>query len=422
MPKLLLMFAVSACVAQTAFAENWPEWRGPNGNSVVTDGDYPVSWSEDENIMWKVALPGWGTSTPAIWEDRIFASCAGDEQNFVVCLNREGQEQWRTVCGESILSRNRKASGANPSPVTDGSLVFAYFKSGDLACLDFTGKTVWAVNLQDKYGADRLNWDLGTSPVLTEKAVVVAVMHQGPSYLVAFDKQSGEVLWKTDRDLGAPAEARDSYSTPMVLQDDGRQTLLVLGADHVTAYAAETGRELWRVGGLNPTLQRNFRSIASPTVIDGMVLAPYARGATLTAIRRGGEGDVTETHVAWISEEGSADVPTPVAKDGKVYVCGDRGDVYCYDVQSGELIWAERLPRNRYPYSSSPVLVGDKLYCTREDGTTFVLKVDGERPELIATNALRENTYATPAFVDGQVFLRTSDWLFCIGKKGNADS
>ena len=170
------------------------------------------------------------------------------------------------------------------------------------------------------------------------------------------------------------------------------------------------------MGGLNPQNQRNFRSIASPVVADGMVIAPYARGGSLTAIRLGGTGDVTDTHIAWTLYSSSADVPTPVAYQGNVYVCGDRGDVSCVEIATGKERWTESLPRNRYVYSASPVIADGKLYVTREDGRTFILQV-GDKPELLAENSVRENTLATPAFADGQIFLRTSDYLICIGKK-----
>jgi outer membrane protein assembly factor BamB len=417
MSKFPGVFLVVLLGVNVATADNWPAWRGPQGNNVVLGTGFPVSWGESDNIAWKVKLPGWGTSTPVIWDDRIFVTCADEDnnKNALLCLDRKGNQLWRADFGAIVQSRNRKAGGANPSPATDGTHVFAYYKSGDLACVEFDGNTVWKKNLQAQFGRDRLNWDLGTSPILTDDFVVIAVMHAGPSYVVAFEKRTGKVAWKQDRDLGAPAEARDSYSTPIVVKHGEQEYVTVLGADHVTTYAASDGKELWRVGGLNPEQRVNFRSIASPVVFDEMVFAPYARGATLTAIHWPKTAGA-EAEVAWTVRGNSADVPCPVATDGKVYVCGDRGDVSCLDAESGDVIWEERLPRNRYPFSSSPVIAGGKLYATREDGTTFVLELSNP-PKLIATNVLRENTYATPVFVDGQIFLRTSAYLFCIDKR-----
>ena len=240
-------------------------------------------------------------------------------------------------------------------------------------------------------------------------------MHRGPSYVVALDRSTGKELWKRDRDLGAPAESQDSYTTPLVVEQDGQEIVIILGADHVTAHAAATGNELWRVGNLNPEEFRNYRSISSPVIEGNVVIAPYARGKSLTAVRSGGSGDVTSSHVLWTAET-AADVPSPVVYQNCVYVCGDRYEVSCLDLASGDVKWSERIPRSNYPFSASPIIAAGHLYCTREDGATLVFKL-GEEPELVATNSLRENTYATPAFADGRIYLRTSDYLFCIGEE-----
>jgi outer membrane protein assembly factor BamB len=399
-----------------AAEEEWPGWRGPAQNLLVNGTGFPTHWNRNENIVWKVAVPGWGTSTPAVSGDQIFVNFCDEERNGVVCFDRAGQQQWLTRLGKAVANRNQKASGANPSPVTDGEHVFAYFRSGEVACLDTAGSVVWQVNTQERYGPDALWWDLGTSPVLTENLVVIAVMHQGPSYVVALDKKSGEEAWKADRNVEAPGEARDSYTTPIVVDRDGRETVIVLGADHVTAYDATNGQEIWRVAGLNPRRQGNFRSIASPLVMGDFLYAPYCRGETLTAIRLGGSGDVTDTHVVWRIESTASDVPSPVGDGQRLYLCSDRGDVSCLEAATGKEIWTERLPRNRFPFSSSPVLADGKLYCTREDGTTFVVQV-GEQPKLLSTNELDEFTYATPVFVDGRILMRTAEFLFCIGEQ-----
>lgn len=411
-----LLLTASLLFLSPVTADDWPTWRGPQADGVVSGGEFPLHWSEDENIVWKIPAPGWGTSTPIIHDGAVYLSAAEtDGDNQLLRIDSAGQEVWTVELGQAVAGKNRKAGGANPSPVTDGELIWAYFKSGDIGCVTTDGSLVWHRNLQDDYGADQLNWDLGTSPVLTSTGVVIAVMHQGPSYLVTLDRRTGEEVWRTPRDLGAPAESRDSYSTPVVVNHGGREQLVVLGADFVTAYDAADGAELWRVGGLNPSQRRNFRSIASPAVNDGLVFAPYARGDSLTSIRMGGRGDVTSSHVVWSVDDNSADVPTPVAVDDRLYVCSDRGVITCFEAATGTIVWSETLPRNRHNYSASPVIVNDRLYATREDGTTFVLKL-GDSPELIAENALREYTYATPAFADGHIYLRTSDWLFCIGE------
>jgi outer membrane protein assembly factor BamB len=397
-------------------AENWPNWRGPTSNGVAQGKDYPVEWSSSKNIAWKVKLPGGSGSTPAVWEDRIFVTRPADGKNALLCLDRKsGSTLWEKKIGTERKGKHKKGSGSNPSPTTDGSHVYVYYKSGDLACLDFKGNIVWQHNLQKMYGEDTLWWDLGTSPVLTSKYIIVACMQSGPSYVAAFDKATGKLAWKVPRILEAPEEAAQSYSTPIVVGEDGKEVLIVLGADHVTAHSATDGKEQWRVGGLNPTGHKYFRSIASPVVTDEMVFAPYARGATLTAIRRGGSGDVTKSHVAWVMRGNSPDVPTPTTANGRVYVLSDKGIVTCLDQKKGQEIWQGNLPKHRDKYSSSPVLADGRLYVTREDGTTFVLSA-GDKFELLAENKLGEFTLATPVFNNGQVLLRSFEHLYCVGK------
>jgi outer membrane protein assembly factor BamB len=413
-PALLCLLITSP-----ALADNWPNWRGPANNGVAPGRGYPTKWSATENIAWKVALPGKGTSTPVVWGDSIFVTCSLDSRNLLVCLDGSGRERWRVGLGEERKGKNAKASGSNPSPVTDGTHVFAYFKSGDFACVDFAGTIVWQKNLQKLYGDDTLWWDLGTSPVLTKETIVVACMHSGPSYVAAFKKGTGEVAWKHDRNLDAPEEAAQSYSTPVLLADGGRETLIILGADHVTAHDAATGREIWRVGGLNPTGHKYYRSIASPAVSNGVVVAPYARATTITGIRLGGGGDVTATHVAWKKDGLGTDVPTPVALNGKVYVCTDKGEVACLDIQTGTTLWSGVVEKHRTAFSSSPVIADGRIYVTREDGKTFVLE-QGNEFKVISENELGEQTVASPAFVDGQILIRTFDSLYCIGRPTQA--
>jgi outer membrane protein assembly factor BamB len=417
MRNIPLGTALAVILASTpALAENWPNWRGPTSNGVAAGKDYPAKWSATENVAWKVKLPSGSGSTPAVWEDRIFVSSAEGDKNTLLCLDRKnGETLWKATIGSERKGKHKKGSGANPSPITDGTHVFAYYKSGDLACLDMTGKVVWQQNLQEMYGEDTLWWDLGTSPVLTQKYVVIACMQSGPSYLAAFEKATGKLAWKEARMLSAPEESAQSYTTPVVMEERGAETLIVLGADHVTAHNAADGKELWRVGGLNPTGHQYFRSIASPVVSDGIVFAPYARGETLTAIRLGGSGDVTGSHVAWTMKGHSSDVPTPAAVDGRVYVLADNGTVSCLDQKTGKKIWQGSLPKHRDNFSSSPIVAGDRIYMTREDGTTFVLAT-GDEFKLLVENKLGEFTLATPVFNNEQVLIRTFEHLYCIGK------
>jgi outer membrane protein assembly factor BamB len=399
-------------LAAAAVADNWPRWRGPDFNGIAPAGEYPLEWTETENVAWRYPLPERSGSTPIVWEQSIFLTSTNEGENVLICLDRGGKEQWKAPIGEARAGKNRQyGSGSGPSPVTDGQHVYAYFKSGDLACVDFAGKVVWQKNIQDEYGEDTLWWDLGTSPVLTENAVVVAVLHSGPSYIVAFDKASGSELWKQDRTFQVNVENDHSYTTPLVHDTDRGQVLFVVGADHVTAHDAKTGEEIWRAGGLNPDNADNLRSVASPVVAKDVVVVPYNRGDTLTAFR------IDSGDEAWkIENPSGVDVPTPAAENGRVYLVSERGVVFCVDAASGEQVWSKTLPRGTTVFRASPVVTADRIYCLREDGTTFVLSKprQDEEPELLATNELGENVIASPVFVDGQVLIRTYENLYCI--------
>ena len=201
------------------------------------------------------------------------------------------------------------------------------------------------------------------------------------------------------------------------MNDNGQETLIVLGADHVTAHDGTNGQEMWRVGGLNPGGERYFRSIASAVVQNGIVVAPYARGKTITAIKLGGSGDVTESHVVWRKSELGTDVPTPAAAEGKVYLLNDKGTLTCMDAATGKELWAGQPEKNRNNFSSSPILADGKIYITREDGKTFVLAQGNEFKVLAANELDGSQAVATPVFVEGHIYIRTDTHLFCIGSK-----
>lgn len=424
MRTFLILFL--ALLAGTVHGSDWPSWRGPNGNGIANGQHYPTHWSATENVRWKTPLPGSAGSTPVVTGSLIALTCAEraakeeSGQNMVWGLNREtGEILWRREVGQEKPGKHKKGSGCNPSPVTDGKHIFVYFKSGDFAALDLKGNIVWHKNLQKEYGEDTLWWDLGTSPVLTEKHVVITVMQSqpSPSYLAAFNKETGEVVWKVLRELGAPEEAAQSYSTPVVTHHEGQEILVTVGADFVTAHAAADGKELWRVGSLNPEQNKYFRSIASAAVVGDMVVAPYSRGEMLYGIKLGGSGDVTKSHVVWQKKGISSDVPTSIATDGKAYVLTDKGVLACLNAMTGDLVWESQLQKNRNAYSASPILAGGNLYAIREDGTTFVAEA-GPAFKQVSVNSLGDGVtvVATPVFVDGQILIRTFEGLYCIGK------
>lgn len=406
-------------------AAEWPSWRGPNGNGVADGSGYPTTWGE-EDVKWKADLNGIGASTPAVLGDAIFVTTTNEGKNLISCLGMDGKERWTAELGSSIEGKQGKdGTGANPSPVVDGEHVFVYFKSGDFGCFDLKGELKWQTNVFERFAkvtTKTLWWDLGTSPVLTRDAIVITMMHTGPSYLAAFNRKNGKLLWKHDRETDAPVEAAQSYTTPVVTTNpDGKEVIVVTGADYVTCHdVAADGAELWRVGSLNPEHNEYFRSISSSVVADGIVIAPYARGGTLTAIKMGGSGDVTDSHVMWTNKDTSADVPTPVIANGRVYVVRDvktdRGTIDCLDLQTKKTIWSGQLQKHRMTFRASPILADGKLYVTRQDGTIFVVDAEADEFKVLGENRVaEEHTIATPVFVDGKILIRTQEHLYLVG-------
>ncbi len=419
----VLMIFVLSSLSHLSGA-NWPAWRGPTGNGVSSNGKFPSDFTNEKNVKWKVALPGSGSSTPAIWEDYIFITSAIDSKDGVTCFTRDGEKRWSQTFGDERGGKHKNGSGSNPSPVTDGKNVFVYYKSGTLASVDFKGKEIWKRNLQKDFGADSLWWDLGTSPVLVGDMIVVAVMQEYEggdpkveenSYLVAFSKSTGKLKWKTNRTYKVKAETGQSYTTPLVVGEKGKETIITFGSDHLTGHRASDGKLMWDCGGYNPANKAMWRVIASPSISDGIVVVPYGRKGHFAAVKASGSGDITKTNRLWMKEVG-ADVPSPIATDGKAYLITDRGEVICFELKSGDLLWRQKLPRASASYYSSPVMAGDRMILAREDGVVMVMRILEGGFELLSENDMGERVIASPVPLDGALYLRGSKHLYCIAE------
>lgn len=404
----------SAPADEPAAVRQWPRWRGPHDQGSTRDAEYPAGWSDPKQVLWKTKLPGIGCSTPAVWSEQILLTSPADGQNAVLAFDWQGKLLWQTAVGPESPGKHRNGSGSNPSPVTDGRRVFVYFKSGDLAGLDLDGRLLWKTNLQQKFAKDTLYWDLGTSPVLTDRDVVVAVMHSGESYLAAFDQETGALHWKAARNYKTPVEGDHSYATPQYITSGGRRFLLVWGAEHLTAHSPDDGALLWTCEGFNPDQNGNWVSVASAVVAGDLAVVPYGRGSRLAAIRLDGTGDVTQTHRLWTRTDTGSFVPTPAIDGNRLYLVRDDGEVECIALDSGKTLWKDRFPKHRAKFYASPIVAGGKLYAPREDGVVFVAEV-GEKFKLLSENDLGEHTIASPVPVGGKLLLRGEEHLWCIG-------
>jgi outer membrane protein assembly factor BamB len=410
-------FAIIIFSITIANAENWPQWRGPGLNGVSSEKNLPVTWTAEENVAWKLAMPGLSGSTPIIWGDKIFLNVAEGDNLSLWCVDRkQGTALWKKPLGGGN-TKMRKQNMSSPSPVTDGKSVYVMTGTGVLKGFDFTGKEIWSRDIQKDYGQFGLNWGYASSPLLFEDALFVQVLHgmktDEASYILRVDKKTGKTVWRVERPTNAIRESPDSYTTPALLRHAGRVEIVITGGDCVTGHDPADGRELWRVNGLNPDNHPFYRIVASPVIADGIIYAP-TRVKPLLAIKAGGRGDVTSSHKLWAFQNGP-DVPTPVTDGKYFYIVDDRGVMWCLDAKSGEVIWGQQRIKPG-TYSASPVLADGKIYVTSEDGITTVVKA-GPKFEVLAENNLNDYCLSSPAISDGQIFIRTTQHLYCIGKR-----
>jgi outer membrane protein assembly factor BamB len=304
---------------------------------------------------------------------------------------------------------------SSPSPVTDGRHVWAMTGTGILKAFDIDGREIWMRDIQKDYGRFGLNWGYGSSPLLYEDALYVQVLHgmktRDPSYLLRIDTATGRTVWRIERPTQARVESPDSYTTPAILHTAGASEIVVSGGDVVTGHDPATGRELWRANGLNPTNDANYRIVASPVVFGELIYAP-SRERPMLALKAGGRGDVTKSNVLWSFGNGP-DVPSPVTDGAYVYVVNDRGIMWCLDAKTGQEIYGKKRLRPG-TYSASPVLADGHIYFTSEDGVTSVVKT-GSSFDVISENDLDDYTLSSPAISSGQIFIRTTRFLHCIG-------
>jgi len=413
--RFIQSFFVVLILTAAANAQNWPQWRGPNLNGLSNEKNLPSRWTTDENIVWKLAMPSWSGSTPIIWRDLIFLNVAEGDNLSLWCVNRKkGDIVWKQPLGAGNV-KMRKQNMSSPSPVTDGRNVYVMTGTGILKSFDFKGTELWTRDIQKDYGQFGQNWGYASSPLLLDDSLYVQVLHgmktDDPSYVMRIDKKSGKTLWKVERATAAIRESPDSYTTPGLLRYGKNVEIVITGGDCVTGHDPATGKELWRANGLNPSNDPFYRIVASPVVFNDIVYVP-TRVKPLLALKAGGRGDITTSHVLWSTLNGP-DVPTPVTDGKYFYVVNDSGIMWCFDAKTGQEIYGKQRIKSG-AYSASPVLADEKIYITNEDGLTTVVKA-GPKFEVIAENALNDYCLSSPAISDGQIFIRTAGQLYCIG-------
>jgi outer membrane protein assembly factor BamB len=389
-------------------AKYWPRWRGPSGQGLVPTGTYVDRWSPTQNVKWKTPVPGAGNSSPIVWGDHIFLTTSYDDGRRLSMLafrRSNGERLWETFIPiDAVEHVHQKNGHASATPATDGELVYASFGRHGLVAVDFTGRIAW----HQKFSEIANYHGPAGSPVLYKDRVFL-YQDQKPTpdqtaFVAAFDRKTGRRIWHT------PRTETVGWGTPVVIRAGDRDELIVSSQRRVAAYDPDSGRELWSVGGLT------FEVIPTPVVGEGLVFCSSGRAGPTLAIRPGGRGDVTDTHVAWNSPKGSPFVPSGVLYGGLLYLVNDMQSIATvYEAKSGELMYQGRMGvAQREGFSASPVAVNGKIYFTNDEGETFVLRA-GREFNLLHTNTLGARTLASPALVDGIWYWRTVEGLVAIG-------
>lgn len=433
------MLSLLAMAPASLAAQHWPNWRGPSASGVSPATNLPVTWSDSQNVAWTAPVRGLGISSPIVWGDLVIVTSqigsgeartgprlvqsgnpleAGERPLGAGPARGDGQVTFLTsafdrATGKRVWEHQLPAEGAlpfvhekhnlaSPSPVTDGERVYVWFATGQVAALDLRGNLVWKKNLGAEYGPFQINWGHGSSPTVYRDTLILLCYHEGASYLLALDARTGAVRWKADADPGVT-----SYSTPAVVEVDGRAEIVVNSSIGVSGHDAATGRRLWHIE------ETNRFPVPAPFVHDGLIYTSRGyRSSPFLAIRPGGTGNVAASHVVWRVPSGAPYISSLVHYDGLIYMVGDVGVLTVTDAKTGERVFQERIGG---VYTASPVAADGKVYLVSEDGETIVLAA-GRTPRVLARNRLNARQLASPAISQGRLFIRSDDRIFAVGK------
>lgn len=404
---------------------SWPAWRGDLlGSGKSQESDLPLEWGREKNIKWRVDLTEAGNSTPVIHGDRIFVTQPVTETQWrgLMCFDRQdGSLLWKNGLTYGKEERTHRSNPyCSASPATDGEIVIAYYGSAGIAAYDFEGKELWRRDL----GAIDHTWGNSTSPLIHGDLVI---QYHGPAknaVLHAFNKKTGETVWQWDEPAWKPGKRTDgfgdrdgdgvigSFSTPILVDTGEREELIMSFPMEMKAFDPQSGEVLWTCGGLNPLVY------ASPVYSESekIVVAMGGYYGNSIGVKVGGSGDVTDTHRLWQHVRHNGGIGTGVVVGHHYYYQDSGGIAYCDDMKTGETLWKARLPGAGKSWGSF-VLVGDQhIYTLSQAGDTVVFKVNPEKLEVIAQSDLGEETNSSLAIADGDLFIRTHEALWCVGR------
>ncbi len=417
-------------------AGEWRHWRGPFYNGSSDETNLPDQWSQTENIRWVANLPGRSAATPIVCQDAIFISSTEPNSSklLALCFQRSsGQLLWQREVADGF-KRDHQSTFAAPSPVTDGEIVIFFYGNGPLVAFDFAGRELWKRDIQKDYGEFAFGWTFSSSPLLWDGKLYLQVLQrdvpaggrgradrENESYLLALDPKTGQELWRVLRPSDAYAESREAFTSPIPWTYNDRQEILVAGGDCLTGHDPQTGKELWRWGTWNPERIGHWRLVPSPVAGGGIILACALKRDPIYAIQAGGNGTLDDNAIAWVSRQArevSSDVPTPAFYDGDFFVLSDvRKCLSRVEPSTGQVKWTTPLT-SRDKFEASPLAADGKIYMVNFAG--LVVIVDANSGELLRQIAMAERSQdpvrSTMSAAGGNLFLRTNDKLYCIGK------
>ena len=388
----------------------WTGFRGNQSTSHTSATNLPLTWSETENIAWTIELPGYGQSSPVIWDGKIFVTASEGqvkETLVVLCIEVTTGEILWTKRFEASDKAERKdmISQAAPTPTIDAQHLYAFFESGDLFALNHQGEKKWHRSLTNEYGPFIGNHGIGSSIAQTDETVILLIDHSGPSYLLSIRKTDGTNIWKRDR------EKRVSWTSPVISHSGNATEILISSNGIVEAYNAENGERHWYVEGV----QKN--TVPSPTVTEKWVVVGSSQKGETLAIKRGGTGDVTESHIRWKGNVASS-FGSPLVHRDSVYIVNKAGALSCLNLATGSVLWTTRIGSSTW---ASPIAAEDMLYFFGKDGDTTVLKTPLQQqieiPPIMSVNSLAtESRVYGVAAINGAFLIRTGSKLICVGK------
>tara|TARA_R110000850_G_scaffold271383_2_gene405630 strand:+ start:3421 stop:4680 length:1260 start_codon:yes stop_codon:yes gene_type:complete len=418
-------------------AANWPNWRGPHFDGSSEESGFPATFAIDDGVEWKAQLPGAGGSTPIVWDNAVFLTSADESIDGIVAIRidaKSGEIVWSKKFSEGTM-RDERSNIAGSSPVTDGETVYFFTGAGDLAAFDFDGNLIWHRNIEEDYGQFAMQWTFSSTPQLAHDTLYLQVLQRdepvngrgntdGPieSFLLAMDPATGKTKWKHVRENLAVQESKEAFSTPIPITFEGRDEILISGADCITGHSPATGEELWRWGTYNPERIGHWRLVPSPVYGQGMILVCAPKGAPVYAVQAGATKDHSEAPNPWISEgkEVTADVPTPLFYDGYFYILNGRNKfLTCLHPTTGKVLWSARIDA-KTKIESSPTGVDGKIYFISQLGEVFVYSAGPNGGEVLnattfgSSQSVNIRSSIVPA--NGALFIRTDDQLYAVRK------